>query len=139
MVKRIHPLRYRPRSFPSYLYRFRLYHSDTCSCEVRGNGRPLDYATSCHITSSYHFTKSSTENTQLWRQHLLLNKLSRIKIAKLIYFLNQNENLVKQPPDATSLSDSDTDFSPSPTPQTYGLRSSRDSITRILISPPTSL
>ncbi|GBM03776.1 hypothetical protein AVEN_231262-1 [Araneus ventricosus] len=105
--------------FPSYLYRFRLHHSDICACGEKGD--PLHYVTSCHITLSYHFTKPSAENTQLWWKHLLLNKLSRIKIAKLISFLNENENLVKQSPDATSPSDSDPDVPPSPRSQTYGL------------------
>ncbi|GBO20176.1 hypothetical protein AVEN_85904-1 [Araneus ventricosus] len=91
------------------------------------------------MTLSYHFTKPSVENTQLWWKHLLLNKLSRINIAKLISFLTENENLIKQPPYATSSSDSDPDFSPSPRPQTYGLRPSRGSIPRTLISPPTSI
>ncbi|GBO09922.1 hypothetical protein AVEN_232121-1 [Araneus ventricosus] len=45
---------------------------------------------------------------------------------------------MKQPPDATSSSDSEPDFSPSPRPQTYGLRPSRGSIPRTLISPPTT-
>ncbi|GBM80469.1 hypothetical protein AVEN_57305-1 [Araneus ventricosus] len=59
--------------------------------------------------------------------------------AKLISFLTENEHLIKQPSDATSSSDSDPDFSPSPRPQTYGLRPSRGSIPRNLISPPTSI
>ncbi|GBN61887.1 hypothetical protein AVEN_6719-1 [Araneus ventricosus] len=46
---------------------------------------------------------------------------------------------MKQSPDATSSSDSDTDISPSSRPQTYGLRPSRGLIPRTLISPPTSL
>ncbi|GBN14460.1 hypothetical protein AVEN_177566-1 [Araneus ventricosus] len=57
----------------------------------------------------------------------LLNKLSRIKIAKLISFLTENEDLIKQQPDAISSSDSD---SPSPRPQTDGPRPSRGSISR---------
>ncbi|GBL77622.1 hypothetical protein AVEN_152866-1 [Araneus ventricosus] len=91
------------------------------------------------MTLSYHFTKPSAENTQLWWKSIISNKLSRIKISKLISFLTENENLIKQPPDATSSSDSEPDFSPSPRPQTYGLRPSRGSIPRTLISPPTSL
>ncbi|GBL63252.1 hypothetical protein AVEN_247737-1 [Araneus ventricosus] len=86
--------------------------------------RPLHYATSCHMTLSYHFTKPSAENTQLWWKSLLSNKLSRINIDKLISFLTENKNLIKQhrrhqshPPRP--------DFSPSPRPQTYGLRPSR--------------
>ncbi|GBN77578.1 hypothetical protein AVEN_125190-1 [Araneus ventricosus] len=79
------------------------------------------------------------ENTQLWWKSVLSNKLSRINIAKLIPFLTENENLIKQPPDATSSSDSNPDFSPSPKPQTYGLRPSRGLIPRTLISPPTSI
>ncbi|GBM52990.1 hypothetical protein AVEN_217404-1 [Araneus ventricosus] len=87
---------------------------------MRGKGYPLHYATSCHMTLSYHFTKPSAENTQLWWKSLLSNKLSRINIAKLVSFHTENENLIKQPPDATNSSDSGTDFSHSPRPQTYG-------------------
>ncbi|GBO06358.1 hypothetical protein AVEN_199808-1 [Araneus ventricosus] len=123
--------------FPSYLYRFRLHHSDICICGEKGD--PLHYATSCHMTLSYQFTKPSAENTQLWWKSLLSNKLSRIKISKLISFLTENENLIKQPPDATSSSDSDPDFSHSSRPQTYGLRPSRGSILRTLVSPPASI
>ncbi|GBM44511.1 hypothetical protein AVEN_150422-1 [Araneus ventricosus] len=97
----------------------------------------LHYATSCHMTLSYHFTEPSAENTQLWWKSLLSNKLSRINIAKLISFLTENENIIKQPPGATSSSDSDPDFSPRP--QTYGLRLSRGSIPRAIISPPASI
>ncbi|GBN88467.1 hypothetical protein AVEN_153714-1 [Araneus ventricosus] len=71
-------------------------------------------------------------------KNLLLNKLSRIKIAKLIYSLTENENLMKQQLDVTSSTDSDPDFSPSPIPQTDGPRPSRGSIPRTLISRPTS-
>ncbi|GBL83608.1 hypothetical protein AVEN_196432-1 [Araneus ventricosus] len=89
------------------------------------------------MTLSYYFTKPSSENTQLWWKSVLSNKLSRINITKLVSFLTENENLIKQPPDATSSDVSDPDFSPSPRPQTYGLRPSRDSIPRTLISAPT--
>ncbi|GBM02326.1 hypothetical protein AVEN_138447-1 [Araneus ventricosus] len=112
--------------FPSYLYRLRLHHSDIRTCEEKGD--PLHYATSFHMTLSYHFTKPSAENTQLWWKSVLSNKLSRIKISKLISILTENENLIKQPPDATNSSDSDPDFYPSPRPQTYGLRPSTGSI-----------
>ncbi|GBO29322.1 hypothetical protein AVEN_123368-1 [Araneus ventricosus] len=123
--------------FPSYLYRFQFHHSDICAGVEKGDS--LHYAITCRMTLSYHFTKPSAENTQLWWKSLLSNKLPRINIAKLISFLNENENLIKQPPDATSSSDSDPDCSPSLRAQTYGLRPSRGSINRILISPPTSI
>ncbi|GBN68662.1 hypothetical protein AVEN_228966-1 [Araneus ventricosus] len=58
--------------------------------------------------------------------------------AKLVSFLTENENLIKQQPDATSSSDSDPDFSPSPRPQTCEQRPSRGATPRTLISPPTS-
>ncbi|GBN00716.1 hypothetical protein AVEN_105238-1 [Araneus ventricosus] len=123
--------------FPRFLYRFRLHHSDICTCREKGD--PLHYVTSCHMTLTYHFTNPSAENTQLWWKSVLSNKLSRIKIAKLVSFLTENENLIKQPPEATNSSVSDPDFSPSSRPQTYGLRPSRGSIPRTLISPPTSI
>ncbi|GBN80936.1 hypothetical protein AVEN_201533-1 [Araneus ventricosus] len=97
------------------------------------------YATFCHLTSSFHCTKpTSAENTLLWWKNSILNKLSRIKLSKLISFFTDNENLTKQKPDATSSSDSGPDFSPSPRPQTDGLRLSRGPIPRTLISPPAS-
>ncbi|GBM29945.1 hypothetical protein AVEN_167427-1 [Araneus ventricosus] len=123
--------------FPSYPYRFRLHHSDIFECGKKGD--PLHNATSCHMTFSYHFTKSNAENTHLWWKSLLSNKLSRINIAKLISFLTENENLIKQPPDASSSSDSDPDLSSSPRPQTYELRPCRGSIPRTLISHLTSI
>ncbi|GBM51794.1 hypothetical protein AVEN_168524-1 [Araneus ventricosus] len=91
------------------------------------------------FVDSYHFTKPSAENTQLWWKSVLSDKLSRINIAKLVSFLTENENLIKQPPDATSSSDCDSDFSPSPRPQTYGLKPSRGLIPKTLISPPTNI
>ncbi|GBN33752.1 hypothetical protein AVEN_69990-1 [Araneus ventricosus] len=107
-------------------------------CTRGEKGDPLHYATSCHMTLSYNFTKPSAENTQIWWKSVLSNKLSRIKIAILKSFLTENENLIKQPPNATSSSDSDPDFSPSPRPQTYGLRLFKGSISRTLFSPPIS-
>ncbi|GBL91699.1 hypothetical protein AVEN_71348-1 [Araneus ventricosus] len=99
---------------------------------MRGKGRPSPLR-------NFFQLQPSAENTQLWWKSLLSNKLSRINIAKLISFLTENENLVKQLQDATSSSDSDPDFSPSPRPQTYELRPSGGSIPRTLISPPTSI
>ncbi|GBL99451.1 hypothetical protein AVEN_63847-1 [Araneus ventricosus] len=64
-----------------------------------GKGRPLHYATSCPLTSSFHFTKPSAEHILLWWKNLLLNKPSRIKIDKFISFLTDNEDLIKQQPD----------------------------------------
>ncbi|GBN49841.1 hypothetical protein AVEN_241938-1 [Araneus ventricosus] len=71
-----------------------------------------------NFLSSFLFTKPSAENNLLCWRHLLLNKLSRIKIAKLISFLTENVNLIEQQPDATGSSDSDPVSSPSPRPQT---------------------
>ncbi|GBL96506.1 hypothetical protein AVEN_229948-1 [Araneus ventricosus] len=99
---------------------------------------PLHFATSCHLTSSFHFTKPSVENTLLWWKNLLLNKLSRIKIAKLISFLTDHEDLIKQEPDATNSPDPDPNFSPSPRHQTDEPGPSRGPRPRTLISPPTS-
>ncbi|GBL84126.1 hypothetical protein AVEN_118544-1 [Araneus ventricosus] len=85
------------------------------------------------------FEQFQTNKRRFISESLLSNKLSGINIAKLIAFLNENENLIKQPPDATSSSDSDPDFSPSLRSQTYGLRPSRGSIPRTFVSPPTSI
>ncbi|GBL81663.1 hypothetical protein AVEN_93449-1 [Araneus ventricosus] len=74
---------------------------------------PLHYATSCPFTPSCHFTKPSAELTLLWWKNLLLNKLSRIRISKLISFLTDNEDLIKQQPDAiTSSNLSNLDCNP---------------------------
>ncbi|GBO32645.1 hypothetical protein AVEN_109404-1, partial [Araneus ventricosus] len=71
----------------------------------------------CHMKLTYHFTNRSAENSQHWWKSVFPNKLSRINKPKLISFLTDNEDLMKQPSDATSSSDSDPDFSPSPRPQ----------------------
>ncbi|GBN13646.1 hypothetical protein AVEN_110966-1 [Araneus ventricosus] len=118
--------------FPSYLYRFRFHRSDICTCWEKGD--PLHNATSCHVTLSYNFIKPIAENTQILWKSELSNKLSRIKIDKLLSSLTENDNPIKQQPDATSSSDSAPDFSPSPRLLTYGLRPSRGSIPRTLIT-----
>ncbi|GBM86156.1 hypothetical protein AVEN_48300-1 [Araneus ventricosus] len=94
---------------------------------------------SCLISKQVLASPDGTIMVVWFLGSVLSNKLSRIKISKLISFLTENENLIKQPPDATSSSDSDPDFSPSPRAQTYGLTPSRGSISRTLISPPTSI
>ncbi|GBN51307.1 hypothetical protein AVEN_109860-1 [Araneus ventricosus] len=88
---------------------------------------------------SLDVTLSCAENTQLWWKSVLSNKLSRKNIAKLASFLTENENIIKQPPGATNSSYTNTDFSPSPKPQIYGVRPSRGLIPRTLISRPTSI
>ncbi|GBL97529.1 hypothetical protein AVEN_162983-1 [Araneus ventricosus] len=107
---------------------------------MRGKGRssPLRNFLSSFVTFSFYQTECRKYSTL--GENLLIKKLPRIKIAKLIPFLADNEDLIKQQPDTTSLSDSDSDpdFSSSPRPQTDGPRPSRCSIPRALISPPTS-
>ncbi|GBM17740.1 hypothetical protein AVEN_56050-1 [Araneus ventricosus] len=112
----------------SYLYRLRLHHSDICACGEKGD--TLYYATSCHL---FIFTKLRAEHTLIGRKNLLLNKLSRIKMAKLMSFLTDDEDLIKQQPDATSSADYDPDFSPSPIPHTDRPRPSRCPIPRTVI------
>ncbi|GBN43476.1 hypothetical protein AVEN_160879-1 [Araneus ventricosus] len=104
---------------------------------MRGKGRPssLRNFLSSYVIFSFYRTKCRKYSTLV---ETLLNKLSRIKIAKLRSFLTDNEDLIKQKPDSTSSFDSDTDFSPSPRPQTDGPRLSRGSIPMTLINPPTS-
>ncbi|GBO44035.1 hypothetical protein AVEN_17753-1 [Araneus ventricosus] len=60
------------------------------------------------------------------------------KISTILVCVNEYQ-CIKQPPDATSSSDSYVEISPSPRPQTYGLLPSRGSPTRTLIKPPRSL
>ncbi|GBO07933.1 hypothetical protein AVEN_87978-1 [Araneus ventricosus] len=76
---------------------------------MRGKGRPSPQH---NFLSSFHFTKPSAENTLLWWKNLLLNKLLGIKIAKLISFLNENENLKNS--NWTQPVPSDPIFFPSP-------------------------
>ncbi|GBL84125.1 hypothetical protein AVEN_118543-1 [Araneus ventricosus] len=73
----------------------------------------------------------------MWVMYWEVRIIDFEQIAKLISFLTENEKFMKHPPDATSSSDSDPNFSPSPRSQTYGLKPSRGSIPRALISLPT--
>ncbi|GBL75780.1 hypothetical protein AVEN_155071-1 [Araneus ventricosus] len=76
--------------FPSYLHMFNFHHSDLCACgEV---GTPFHYATTCHLTASYHFTKPNENLTSIWWRNILTNKLSRLKIINLVSFLIENED-----------------------------------------------
>ncbi|GBM55903.1 hypothetical protein AVEN_232816-1 [Araneus ventricosus] len=81
---------------------------DICACGEKGD--PLHYATSYAHMSSFHFTKPSAEHTLLWWKILFLNRLSGIKIAKLISFLSDDEDLIKQQMDSTSSSDTNPDL-----------------------------
>ncbi|GBM42185.1 hypothetical protein AVEN_261161-1 [Araneus ventricosus] len=133
---RIHPFRYRPWSFSQLSLQIPI--SSFRYLRMRGKGRPsrLRNFLSSYVIFSFYQTKCRKYSTLM--KKLNLNKLSRIIIAKLISFLTDNEDLITQKPDSTSSTDSDPDFSPSPRPQTDGPRPSRGSISRTLISPPTS-
>ncbi|GBM16570.1 hypothetical protein AVEN_223502-1 [Araneus ventricosus] len=103
-------------SFPSYLRKFNLHHSDLCACgEV---GTSFHYATTCYLTTSYYFTKPSKNLTSIWWRNTLNNKLSRFKIINLVSFLTENGNLIipqyeqNNTSDVDSSSDAET-FSPS--------------------------
>ncbi|GBN46001.1 hypothetical protein AVEN_271453-1 [Araneus ventricosus] len=102
---------------------------------MRGIWRPstLRKFLSSYVIFSFYETKCRKYSTLV--ENLPLNKLSIIIITKLISFLSENENLIKQQPDAT---DSDPEISPSPRLQTDGARPSRGSIPRTLISLLTS-
>ncbi|GBM43512.1 hypothetical protein AVEN_96178-1 [Araneus ventricosus] len=59
--------------FPSYLRRFNLHYSYLSFSEEVGT--PFHYATTCHLTASYHFTKPNENLTSIWWRNLLNNKL----------------------------------------------------------------
>ncbi|GBN42143.1 hypothetical protein AVEN_247290-1 [Araneus ventricosus] len=81
--------------FPTYVKRFGLRTTDCCGCgEMR---TPLHFATSCRLTSSYHFTKHSNDLEHLWWERVLNNPLSRIQIRKLINFISKNEDILCTP------------------------------------------
>ncbi|GBO29308.1 hypothetical protein AVEN_28197-1 [Araneus ventricosus] len=50
--------------FPTYFKTFGLRTTDCCGCGELGS--PLDFATSCRLTSSLHFTKPSNDLEHLW-------------------------------------------------------------------------
>ncbi|GBM54003.1 hypothetical protein AVEN_228756-1 [Araneus ventricosus] len=136
MVKSIHPFIYGPWSFSQLSLQIPASSFRYLRIRVKGRRSPLHNF--CHLTSSFHFIKPSARKCSTSVENLLLNKLSRIKPSKLISFLTDNEDLIKQQPDATNSSDSDPDLSPSPRPQTDGPRPSGGSIPRTLINPPAS-
>ncbi|GBM92307.1 Putative protein in type-1 retrotransposable element R1DM [Araneus ventricosus] len=78
--------------FPTYLKRFNIRSSDSCGCGKLGN--PLNYATSCLFTTSYHLTKPSADLEPLWWKRVMRNNNSRAKIKKLIHFIAENETLL---------------------------------------------
>ncbi|GBM36718.1 hypothetical protein AVEN_116197-1 [Araneus ventricosus] len=79
--------------FPSCLLMFNLHHSDLCACgEVVTS---FHYTMTCHLTASYHFTKTIENLTSLWWRNILISKLSRLKIINFVSFLSENEDLIK--------------------------------------------
>ncbi|GBL76055.1 hypothetical protein AVEN_234363-1 [Araneus ventricosus] len=87
-------------SFPTYLKRFNIRSSDSCGCGKLGN--PLDYATSCLFTTSYHLTKPSADLEPLWWKRVMNNNNSRAKIKKLMHFIAENETLFQKMATTTS-------------------------------------
>ncbi|GBN12913.1 hypothetical protein AVEN_11040-1 [Araneus ventricosus] len=118
MVKRIHPLRYRPRSFSA----ISIDSGFIIQISAHAGKRETLSTTQLLVIVRHLFILLSQVQKipLLWWKNLLLNKLSRIKIAKLISFLTDNENLIKQQPDSTTSSDSDPDLFPSSRTQTDG-------------------
>ncbi|XP_055924650.1 uncharacterized protein LOC129956737 [Argiope bruennichi] len=78
--------------FPTYLHRFQLRDSSTCGCGEEGT--PFHYATSCPLTTTYHFTKPSQHLEPIWWKRITSNKTSRVKIIQLIRFLQANEDIL---------------------------------------------
>ncbi|GBL87197.1 hypothetical protein AVEN_270484-1 [Araneus ventricosus] len=79
--------------FPLYLKRRARHPEENCACGELGN--PLHYATDCHLTASFHFTKPAEVKRVAWMRAVAGNKLSRNKIVQLVRFLADNEALIK--------------------------------------------
>ncbi|GBM54819.1 hypothetical protein AVEN_6245-1 [Araneus ventricosus] len=81
--------------FPAYLKRFHLSDSDYCSCG--GIGTPLNYATECIHTVSWHMRKPAPNFEQEWLKRVANNLVSRHKIRGIIKFMSENRNLFRPP------------------------------------------
>ncbi|GBN37459.1 hypothetical protein AVEN_88086-1 [Araneus ventricosus] len=79
--------------FLFYLKRIERHPEENCAYGKLGN--PLHYATECHLTESFHFTKPAEVNRVVLMRAVAGNKLSRNKIAQLVRFLAVNEALIK--------------------------------------------
>ncbi|GBM13965.1 hypothetical protein AVEN_69013-1 [Araneus ventricosus] len=66
---------------------------ENCACGKLGN--LFQYATECHLTESFHFTKPTKVNKIAWMTVVAGNKLYRNKIVQLVRFLADNEALIK--------------------------------------------
>ncbi|GBN56184.1 hypothetical protein AVEN_94268-1 [Araneus ventricosus] len=93
-------------AFPNYLKWFKLHNSDLCACGKIGT--PFHFATFCHLTSAFQFTKTREDLTSILWQNLLDNKLSRLKISRLMSFLIEHEDLNKFQQDQNKVTNSDS-------------------------------
>ncbi|GBL95951.1 hypothetical protein AVEN_227172-1 [Araneus ventricosus] len=68
--------------FPSYLHRFNLRIHDNCACGEKGD--PMDYATKCRFTLSWHFQTPTVSLKLRWLKNILMNNLSLRLLMRLI-------------------------------------------------------
>ncbi|GBO00344.1 hypothetical protein AVEN_275570-1 [Araneus ventricosus] len=73
--------------------RFKLCASHQCSCVETGSS--LHFATSRPHTKKWHFSKSSANNLIKWKNAILSNKRSRIRLNHIMDFLMDNDELIK--------------------------------------------
>ncbi|GBN35857.1 hypothetical protein AVEN_153027-1 [Araneus ventricosus] len=66
-------------SFPVYLKRITRHPEKNCAYGKLRN--PFHYATECHLTESFHFTKPTEVNRVVWMRAAARNKLSRNRIS----------------------------------------------------------
>ncbi|GBM82985.1 hypothetical protein AVEN_223565-1 [Araneus ventricosus] len=78
--------------FPSYLHRFNLRTHDNCSCGEKGD--PIQYATKCRFTLSWHFQTPTVSFKLQWLKNILMNNLSRTRLRLLMRFICDENNLI---------------------------------------------
>ncbi|GBM70614.1 hypothetical protein AVEN_180291-1 [Araneus ventricosus] len=105
MLKRIQTFRYGPWSFSQLSLQILASSFRYLRMWRKVRSSKLRNFLSSNVIFSFYQTKSRKYSTLV--KNLLLNKLSKIKIAKLLFFRTDNEDVLKQQPDATSSSDND--------------------------------
>ncbi|GBN93220.1 hypothetical protein AVEN_216940-1 [Araneus ventricosus] len=80
--------------FPLYLKRFNL--ASTANFKSGNtNGTPLHYATECILIASFHMTKPAQQHELIWFRSVASNKGFRLKFQRLLYHLNDFQELFR--------------------------------------------
>ncbi|GBM67102.1 hypothetical protein AVEN_67604-1 [Araneus ventricosus] len=78
--------------FPLHTFIASIFEHDNCSCGAKGD--PIQYATKCRFTLSWHFQTPTVSLKLQWFKNILTSNLSRTRFRLLMSFIYDENNLI---------------------------------------------